>query len=274
MSGILYKDFPYLGGGGGTDVEANPTGTPTDELNTIRIGQDIYEIVGGGGGGGYEETTLFDTGATTNGEFSLSDDINNYDAITIYGTWSASNVNGEMPITISVKDFVSNFTYTSTPNTSTPHLFFHLYGSEYFRIARGSDDTKLYLFDNHSGKVARVCGIKFGGSEGGGNFEITDLWKNTTGGGNGTYTLSQSIDDFDAISIWFGIYSEHVGNPYISDHRIINVSELQEAHNAGIKFILTSYASRVIYVDFNGTTMTLSSQSGSQTVLQVKGIKY
>ena len=109
---------------------------------------------------------------------------------------------------------------------------------------------------------------------GGGNFEITDLWKNTTGGGNGTYTLSQSIDNFDAISIWFGIYNEYVGNPHISDHRIINVSELQEAHNAGIKFILTGYESRVVYVDFNGTTMTLSSQNGSQTVLQVKGIKY
>ena len=37
-------------GGGGTTVIANPTGTPTDELETIQIGNDIYEVVGGGGG--------------------------------------------------------------------------------------------------------------------------------------------------------------------------------------------------------------------------------
>ena len=39
-------------GGGGTTVIANPTGTPTDDLNSIQIGSDIYRIVGGGSGGG------------------------------------------------------------------------------------------------------------------------------------------------------------------------------------------------------------------------------
>lgn len=34
-------------GGGGTDVEANPVGTPTADLDTIRIGQVIYDIPGG-----------------------------------------------------------------------------------------------------------------------------------------------------------------------------------------------------------------------------------
>lgn len=37
-------------GGGGTTVIANPTGTPTDDLNSIQIGSDIYRIVGSGGG--------------------------------------------------------------------------------------------------------------------------------------------------------------------------------------------------------------------------------
>lgn len=37
-------------GGGGTTVVPNPQGTPTGELNTIQIGNDIYEIVGGSGG--------------------------------------------------------------------------------------------------------------------------------------------------------------------------------------------------------------------------------
>lgn len=34
-------------GGGGTDVEANPVGTPTADLDTIRIGQVIYGLPGG-----------------------------------------------------------------------------------------------------------------------------------------------------------------------------------------------------------------------------------
>ena len=38
------------GGGGGTTVVANPTGTPTDDLETVQIGNVIYDIPGGGGG--------------------------------------------------------------------------------------------------------------------------------------------------------------------------------------------------------------------------------
>lgn len=39
------------GGGGGTEVIANPTGTATDTLNTIQIEQVIYNIAGGSGSG-------------------------------------------------------------------------------------------------------------------------------------------------------------------------------------------------------------------------------
>lgn len=38
------------GGGGGTEVIANPTGAATDTLNTIQIEQVIYNIASGGGG--------------------------------------------------------------------------------------------------------------------------------------------------------------------------------------------------------------------------------
>lgn len=38
-------------GGGGTDVEGNPSGTPTAVLSSIRIGNDIFSIPGGGSGG-------------------------------------------------------------------------------------------------------------------------------------------------------------------------------------------------------------------------------
>lgn len=50
--------------GSGSTAVANPTGEPTDSLETIQIGDDVYSIAGGGGGvltceltevvGGYE----------------------------------------------------------------------------------------------------------------------------------------------------------------------------------------------------------------------------
>lgn len=40
---------------GGTEVEANPTGTATDTLNTVDIDGTIYEIQGGGGSGNVDD---------------------------------------------------------------------------------------------------------------------------------------------------------------------------------------------------------------------------
>lgn len=36
--------------GSGSTAVANPTGEPTDSLETIQIGDDVYSIAGGGGG--------------------------------------------------------------------------------------------------------------------------------------------------------------------------------------------------------------------------------
>ena len=55
-------------GQGGTTVIANPQGTPTDELQTIQIGNDIYEIVGGGGGGNWVDVK----GTLTAGQTSIT----------------------------------------------------------------------------------------------------------------------------------------------------------------------------------------------------------
>lgn len=53
MSAIFYKNLPYgIGGSGGsgTNVIANPQGTPTDNLNSIQISNVIYQVMGSGGG--------------------------------------------------------------------------------------------------------------------------------------------------------------------------------------------------------------------------------
>lgn len=68
---------------GGTEVEANPTGTPTDTLQTIGIDGTVYEIEGGGGGGSvtYNELTQAEYDALTdaqkkNGELYFITDVN------------------------------------------------------------------------------------------------------------------------------------------------------------------------------------------------------
>lgn len=51
LNGIDYPDNGG-GGGGGTTVIANPQGTPTATLNTVQIGNVIYDLPSGGNGVG------------------------------------------------------------------------------------------------------------------------------------------------------------------------------------------------------------------------------
>ena len=55
MGKIIKNGVSYSGWGGssgeGTTVIANPTGTATEDLNSIQIGEDIYSIPSSGGGG-------------------------------------------------------------------------------------------------------------------------------------------------------------------------------------------------------------------------------
>ena len=142
---------------GGTIVIANPSGTPTDELETIQIGEDIYEIVGGGGGGG--------------------------------------------------------------------------------------------------------------------NFEVTELWENTTGAGTGEQTLSSSIDDFDLLSIWCGVYAEYTGSPYIIQQCMISVSELNDLYSSSKHFVFSGYDNRATYMDFYGNKVNVTNVYNNQRLLKVLGVK-
>lgn len=54
MGIIKYKGESY-GGGGGTNVVANPSGTATGTLNKLQVGDDIYNV-GGGSGNSYSTT--------------------------------------------------------------------------------------------------------------------------------------------------------------------------------------------------------------------------
>lgn len=61
-------------GAGGSNVEANPQGTPTDDLDTIGINGTIYNIAGSGGGGGNVYGAFVDTNRVIQASTNLTGD--------------------------------------------------------------------------------------------------------------------------------------------------------------------------------------------------------
>ena len=90
-------------GAGGSSVEANPQGTPTDDLDTISINGTIYNIAGSGGGGGNVYGAFIDTNRviTTLTGSGSGDDFEDYTAVedcavigTIRGNSGAVQIDG------------------------------------------------------------------------------------------------------------------------------------------------------------------------------------
>lgn len=214
MSGIMYKNRPYAGGGGaggasalsdltdtsissptngqvlkynngfwenddesgGTTVVANPTGTPTEELSTIQIGQDIYEIVGGGGGGGSIERDVLWTGIahTVNDTFTLSDDITNYDFLMLYGR--PTDVPSEYHI--GILDVESLLTGISNNNA---YFSYEYYDTQYTRgIFTDAHTFKVYQ-RNGNYDFTKIEGIKLGSGGGGGASDDYSTTEQTIG---------------------------------------------------------------------------------------------
>lgn len=79
-----------------TNVEANPSGTPTEILTSIRVGDIIYSIPSGGGGGGgtnnYNELLNKPkiNNVTLSGELSLSD-LGIYNPVVMIGSTSLAD---------------------------------------------------------------------------------------------------------------------------------------------------------------------------------------
>lgn len=76
------QEWINANGGGGSTVIPNPTGTPTDTLDTVSIDGTIYEIQGGGGGGSAKQDILYV--APTMSETQISIDFTEYDEYIIY----------------------------------------------------------------------------------------------------------------------------------------------------------------------------------------------
>ena len=152
-SQIKYMDKTYADGtGGGSSVIPNPTGTPTDTLDTVSIDGTIYEIQGSGGGGsgsGYTETVLND-GAHSGDVYTLSDSISNYDMLEIEWIYNSSYYGTSIT---SVESFKTNATGILVDNTDNI-LFIMQYTSE---------TTMTRTQSYGSLEVRQIKGLKFGG---------------------------------------------------------------------------------------------------------------
>lgn len=153
---------------GGTTVIANPSGTPTEELETIQIGEDIYEISGGGSSGsGYSRTNLWSGEQRGPMEVPLSDDINNYDSIEFVTKISSNGAYNT--IIVDAKSFSTKYPYSASVSQNIPHYCLLAYDNLFGRVITGQTTSSLYIWDLSSTiRLAEVNGIKYetgGGSE-------------------------------------------------------------------------------------------------------------
>lgn len=142
-----------------TVVIANPVGIPTDELETIQIGNYIYDIAGGGSGGsGYEETVIY-TASASEATYQLSKPLTDFDAIQVFIKYANSG-SYETSGTFVTSNLVSGVYYGVT--TDGWYTYFSV-----------TDASTLTRQDTSAAFVNKIIGLKFGsGGSGGGTSAV------------------------------------------------------------------------------------------------------
>lgn len=166
-----YAIFNGLVYGGGTAVIPNPEGTPTDELHSIQIDEDIYEIVGGGGSGdGYKLEKIFDGNVTTTGNITLNKSISNYDKLLFVLNFTREL--SESYITtfnVDVSIFKNIGNYTAARGV----LLNDWSKDSRFAQVKYVDDTTIDVDAIQVVSIVEIYGVKLKGSGGSGNQELT-----------------------------------------------------------------------------------------------------
>lgn len=154
-------------------------------MGAIFYKNKIYGSGGGGSGGAYTRTSLWTGSVQTGTEITLSDNIENYDALEFI---TKINTNGAYNcILVDAKTFSTKYPYASSVSVNIPHYCLLGYDNLFGRVITGSTTSKLYVWDMASTlRLVEVSGIKYGssgGGSGGGN-AITYGTSNPTESGN------------------------------------------------------------------------------------------
>ena len=143
-------------GSGGTTVIANPTGTPTDELETIQIGNDIYEIVGGGGGSVIGKKDIL-WEYSDSYDITLAHPFTDYDFLVFEGdNYTDNNHKGGA--------IVSSTELESIRGVSGKQYAFAGVTANGFANYLVSSTTSIPYDSGGGARVLRVWGIKLGGA--------------------------------------------------------------------------------------------------------------
>lgn len=272
------------GGGGGSSVVPNPSGTPTDTLETIEIDGTVFDIAGSGGGGSggiLDEVIFTDTAGTVGTRnITLTKSLNNFDAIYFewFGTteeqYTASHASPVYPIEANDNGNVSIVCYPT-------------YGNRYILLNGNPTSTSVSLesgtWDTVPLSVYKIHGLKFSGGGTGGGLERTLLWDYVTDNNNtipyGLYTetLHDDIDNYDFIvaeivsasgdlsaSGWEGT------NLWTIDVNALNNTEVQNYLN------YTSFGERSSRFYIKDTTFqkTTNNQANTNGLVRVYGLKW
>lgn len=150
------------GGGGGSDVEANPSDPATDTLNTIGIDGTVYDIAGGGGGsssGVYVEEELYSATVTSFVDITLSKSLLDYDIVVIYPDWD---------YTLTYDHIFSGTVFTKEQLEdragTTNRIIAIIDNSHLAQYTLSADGKTLTAFSNSgTTNIRRIVGIKTSG---------------------------------------------------------------------------------------------------------------
>ena len=152
-------------GGGGTEVEANPSEPATDDLETIKIGDTVYDIPGSGGSstnyGKFTCNVLFDTPASTSAwgspiEICSEEKAKEYDMIHIISYTYANEPVVETVLVNSIGQSSDSF-FLASPRTN-----FNVDDIQGF-IFLAFSNSKLcfYTGTGNTTTLYKVYGLKF-----------------------------------------------------------------------------------------------------------------
>lgn len=150
--------------GGGTDVEANPQDTPTDTLETIKIGDTVYDIAGSGGSGSsYSETVLYE-GTATAASYTLSENISDFDAVFISAIYDNNGRNMKASVI-----YPTSVLLDAIANNDTD---FTIVNDVYYTNFKFTDESTIVRVAESFFFINEVIGINYNGGKFGNTKEI------------------------------------------------------------------------------------------------------
>lgn len=252
VDGVTTQLYAPNGGGGGSSVIPNPTGTATDTLSTIEIDGTIYSIEGGGSGSGTTTEEIYkNTAGTIPDTINLTKPINDFDIILITGfrstvpTWK-----------------ISSFYVSSAINQGD---VIELNDDAYYAWYTVTDLSTLTKNVVEYDVIDAIYGLKLGSGGGGGGTYTSTLLNDGTAVQD-VLTLSSDYTNFDELLITW----TYDNNLYITTLKL-NTSNI----SINDTITLNDYSSRdMVLTVTSTTTFTITSQASGMGILSIRGLTY